>query len=123
MSAAEIQELVLLPGFSTAEKVTDVSGRGVGMDIVKTNIEKLNGTLSMHSEVGVGTTFTVRVPLTLAVIQGLVLRVHNNLLVVPLSSVTETLQLMPGDLRNVHGGRAIQLRGQVLPIVDLTELL
>ena len=123
LSTAELQELVLLPGFSTAEVVTDVSGRGVGMDIVKTNIEKLNGTLSMHSEVGVGTTFTIRVPLTLAVIQGLVLRVRESLLVVPLSSVTETLKLEAGQLRNVHGGGAIQLRGQVLPIVDLTELL
>lgn len=123
MSPAELQELVLLPGFSTAETVTDVSGRGVGMDIVKTNIEKLNGTLTMQSEVGVGTTFTVRVPLTLAVIQGLVLRVAKSLLVVPLSSVTETIKVEPEELRNVHGGQAIQLRGQVLPIVDLAALL
>lgn len=123
LSDQEAVELIWMPGFSTAEKVTDVSGRGVGTDIVKTNIENLNGSISVTSEVSVGSTFTVRVPLTLAVIQGLVLRVGETRLVLPLASVTETLSVRTKDLRNVHGGQAIQLRGDILPVVDLGKLL
>ncbi len=123
LGARETLDLIWMPGFTTAAEVTEVSGRGVGMDVVKTNIEKLNGTASLESEVGVGTTLTVRVPLTLAVIQGLALRVQQSRLVVPLSAVTETLQVHRSEIKRVHGGQAIQLRGKVLPVIDLAEVL
>ncbi len=123
LSDAEAIDLIWAPGFSTAREVTEVSGRGVGMDIVKTNIQKLNGTASVQSETGKGTEFAVRVPLTLAVIQSLVLRVGQSLLVMSISSVTETLNVSRQEIQSVGGTPAIQLRGDVLPIVDLAALL
>lgn len=114
--------LVFLPGFSTADKVTDVSGRGVGMDVVRTNINKLNGNISIDSTPGKGTKVEIRLPLTLAIIQGLVVRVGRELYVVPLSSVVETVRVEPGDVYTIQQREVIRLRDVVLPLVRLDRL-
>jgi len=114
--------LVFLPGFSTADKVTDVSGRGVGMDVVRTNINKLNGNISIDSTPGKGTKVEIRLPLTLAIIQGLVVRVGRELYVVPLSSVVETVRVEPGDVYTIQQKEVIRLRDVVLPLVRLDRL-
>ena len=122
LSDQEAIELIWEPGFSTAKKVTDVSGRGVGMDIVRTNIGKLNGRVSVQSVLGQGSTFEVRVPLTLAVIEGLVVRVGASVVVVPISSVTESLNVQDAEIRTVRGEQVLQVRGAVLPLINLVEL-
>ena len=114
--------LVFLPGFSTADKVTDVSGRGVGMDVVRTNINKLNGNISIDSIPGKGTKVEIRLPLTLAIIQGLVVRVGRELYVVPLSSVVETVKVEPGDVCTIQQREVMRFRDSVLPLVRLDRL-
>ena len=114
--------LVFLPGFSTADRVTDVSGRGVGMDVVRTNINKLNGSISIDSTPGKGTKVEIRLPLTLAIIQGLVVRVGRELYVVPLSSVVETVRVEPGDVYTIQQREVMRLRDVVLPLVRLDRL-
>ncbi|RKY58875.1 MAG: hypothetical protein DRP95_05545, partial [Candidatus Latescibacterota bacterium] len=114
--------LVFLPGFSTADRVTDVSGRGVGMDVVRTNISKLNGSISIDSTPGKGTKVEIRLPLTLAIIQGLVVRVGRELYVVPLSSVVETVRVEPGDVYTIQQREVMRLRDVVLPLVRLDRL-
>ncbi len=119
LTASEARDLLWAPGFSTAAEVTDVSGRGVGMDIVKTNIERLNGTLEVHSEVGGGTEFVVKLPLTLAIIQALLVKVADETYAVPIAAVTETLRLAPDSTAWVMGRESVQLRGTILPLLDL----
>jgi len=114
--------LVFLPGFSTADKVTDVSGRGVGMDVVRTNINKLNGNISIDSTPGKGTKVEIRLPLTLAIIQGLVVRVGRELYVVPLSSVVEAVKVEPGDVYTIQQREVMRFRDSVLPLVRLDRL-
>jgi len=114
--------LVFIPGFSTADRVTDVSGRGVGMDVVRTNINKLNGNISIDSTPGKGTKVEIRLPLTLAIIQGLVVRVGRELYVVPLSSVVETVRVEPGDVYTIQQREVMRLRDVVLPLVRLDRL-
>jgi len=115
--------LILLPGFSTKDEISSVSGRGVGMDVVKTNIEKLNGTILITSEPGRGSTFTISLPLTLAILPVLLLRLCNQSFAVPLSLVREILSISPDELQQVSGKATIVVRGEVLPVLPLARLI
>lgn len=117
----EIIDLIFTPGFSTAEQVTDVSGRGVGMDVVKKNILRLKGVFEVDSVFGGGTKFTMKLPLTLAIIQALLVRVKNELYSIPLDAVIESQRIATEDVRTVHGGEVITLRGQVVPLIRIGE--
>jgi len=117
----EIIELIFTPGFSTADQVTDVSGRGVGMDVVKKNILRLKGVFDVDSVQGEGTKFTMKLPLTLAIIQALLVRVADELYSIPLDSVIESQRIETADVRTVHGGEVITLRGQVVPLIRVGE--
>jgi two-component system chemotaxis sensor kinase CheA len=117
----EIMELIFAPGFSTAEVVTDVSGRGVGMEIVKKNISRLNGVFEVDSAIGKGTKFTIKLPLTLAIIQALLVRVADELYSIPLDSVVESQRINAADVRTVHGAEVITLRGHVVPLIRVGE--
>ena len=122
MSEAESLELIFAPGFSTAATVTDISGRGVGMDIVRTNVERLGGTVEVQSKMGEGSRFFLRLPLTLAIVQALLVRVGGGIFALPLSSVTETLRVPVTDIQRLQQQEAILLRGKVLPIVRCSSL-
>ncbi len=117
----ELSGLVVLPGFSTAKTVTSVSGRGVGMDVVKRGIEALRGSLEIDSKVGEGTTVTVRLPLTLAIIDGLLMAVGNGFFVLPLSSVEECIELSRADSEKSHGRDIAEVRGHAVPYVRLRK--
>ncbi|MBI3602819.1 MAG: chemotaxis protein CheA, partial [Nitrospirae bacterium] len=118
----QIWPLIFRPGFSTAEKVTDVSGRGVGMDVVKRNIEELGGTVTIKTEAGKGTTFTLKLPLTLAIIDGLTVRVGLETYIVPLLSVVESIQPQAASVKTVVGkGEVVNVRGTYHLVVRLAE--
>jgi len=121
LSDREIMELIFHPGFSTAEKVTDISGRGVGMDVVKKNITRLKGIFDIESVEGVGTTFTIKLPLTLAIIQALLVRVGGELYSIPLDSVIESQRVEMSEVRTVHGNEVITLRGTIVPLLRIGE--
>lgn len=115
-------DLIFLPGFSTAEKVTDISGRGVGMDIVQTNIQRVNGSIHIETAVGRGTTFQIVLPLTLAIVPTLLVKVASATFAIPLVMVLETLRLSPADIKTIRQKPVTLLRGSVLPLVNLREL-
>jgi two-component system, chemotaxis family, sensor kinase CheA len=117
----EIVELIFTPGFSTADVVSDVSGRGVGMDVVKRNITRLKGVFDVDTVPGQGTRFTIKLPLTLAIIQALLVRVAEELYAIPLDSVIESQRVEMGGVRTVHGNEVITLRGQVVPLLRIAE--
>jgi len=121
MSDAEAVKLIFKPGFSTAEMVTDISGRGVGMDIVRNHIEKLNGTIDVHAELGKGTTFRIKLPLTLAIISALLVGVSDQTLVVPMNSVLEIVRIRPETIQSVKGIPVVFLRDRVMPIIHLRD--
>ncbi|MCA8971482.1 MAG: chemotaxis protein CheW [Planctomycetes bacterium] len=127
LSERDACRLIFHPGFSTAERVTEVSGRGVGMDVVKSNIEKLGGTIEIESEVGVGTTITVIIPLTLAILASMVVNCGNNRYVIPQSSILEIVRIRPNQdnarMESVQGHEVLRLRGMLLPLVRLSEIL
>src|SRR5581483_10142214 len=116
-------ELIFAAGFSTAAKTTDVSGKGVGMDIVRANIEKLSGFVTIETAVGRGTRFLVKLPLTLAIIRALLVGLGGQKFAIPMATVMETLRFDAQDVRTVKTHEAIQLRGRILPLVSLRELL
>jgi len=122
LSDSEAIEMVFRPGVSTKQEVTDLSGRGVGMDIVRTNIERLNGSVEIHTEVGLGTTFELTLPLTLAIIPAMLVTTGGNVYAVPLSSVVEVHQLTGRQIQTVDGSEVIRLRDQVLPLLRLCSL-
>jgi two-component system, chemotaxis family, sensor kinase CheA len=122
MSEKEAVDLIFAPGLSTAEKLSDVSGRGVGMDVVRANVEKINGTVEVETRKGQGTTFTIRLPLTLAIVQALLVRVAGGIYALPIHSVTETLRIEPNQIHQVNHREAIVLREQVLPLVNLRHV-
>ncbi len=122
MSDMEAFMLIFKPGFSTAAKVTSVSGRGVGMDVVKTNIEKLNGMIEVDSIPGKGTTFKLKIPLTLAIIQALLVASQEDLFAVPLSNVIETVRIVEEDIYTVEGKSVLKLRNEVLPLVNMADI-
>ncbi len=121
MTTEELVNLIFLPGFSTAEKVTDVSGRGVGMDVVRTNINKINGTVEIRSQQGLGSTFVINLPLTIAIIQALMVAIGNEVYAVPLQSVVETVKISESDIRTLSGAEVLNLRNQVLPLLRLRD--
>jgi two-component system chemotaxis sensor kinase CheA len=115
--------LIFMPGFSMASKVSDVSGRGVGMDVVRTNIQKLNGSIDIHSQQGKGTTFIISLPLTLAILPVLLVKLGSQPFAVPLSMVREILPIDPAEVKEVGGRATMVVRGEVLPILPLNNLL
>lgn len=126
--AAQISEeaaikIIFLPGFSTAEVATELSGRGVGMDVVKTNISKLNGSIDVNTRKGLGTTFTIHIPLTLAIIQTLMVGIGEARYAIPLAPVEESIMIAPGDLSEVAGVQALVIRGKMCPLFNLAEIL
>ena len=123
MTDQEVFALIFEAGFSTAEQVTDVSGRGVGMDVVRRNIQALGGRIEIESMPGIGTRMTVRLPLTLAILDGMSVAVGEQTYILPLSYVMESLQPAPGDIKTLaNQGRVIQVRGEYLPVVVLHEI-
>jgi two-component system chemotaxis sensor kinase CheA len=123
LDEARCLELILLPGFTTKSEISAVSGRGVGMDVVKTNIQKLNGTVNIHSEVGKGSTFSISLPLTLAILPVLVLRLADQSFAVPLSMVREILPVTQGELQQISGKATMVVRGEVLPVLPLAQMI
>jgi len=120
MAEQEVWQLILAPGFSTADVVTDVSGRGVGMDVVKKNIESLSGRIEIESYQGLGTKMTIRLPLTLAILDGLSLRVGAETFIIPLTAIIESIQPKAEDVKTVAGqGEVVQVRGEYLPLTAL----
>ncbi|MDX2194101.1 MAG: chemotaxis protein CheA, partial [Gemmatimonadales bacterium] len=128
MADREIQALIFAPGFSTAEQVTNVSGRGVGMDVVKTNIEKIGGSVDVHSVPGEGTTLKIKIPLTLAIIPALTVATGGERFCIPQVSLVELVRVDPADgaqrgIERIHGAPVYRLRGQLLPLCDLADEL
>ena len=120
MSDEEVGMLIFAPGFSTAEQVTDVSGRGVGMDVVKRNIQEMGGHVEISSKQGKGTTIRILLPLTLAILDGMSVRVAEEVFILPLNAVMESLQPLAADLHPLAGGeRVLEVRGEYLPLVEL----
>jgi two-component system, chemotaxis family, sensor kinase CheA len=120
MPDSEVWQLIFAPGFSTAEVVTDVSGRGVGMDVVKRNIASMGGTVDIRSAKGHGTTISVSLPLTLAILDGMSVKVGDEIYILPLGYVVESLQPAAGDIKEISGrGRVVKVRGEYLPLVPL----
>ncbi len=122
MSDKEAFGLIFKPGFSTAAAVTSVSGRGVGMDVVKTNIEKLNGMIDIDSEIGVGTSMKLKIPLTLAIIQALLVGVQEEYYAIPLASVLETVRISKDEIYTVEGRSVMRLRDEVLSLVHIGDI-
>jgi two-component system chemotaxis sensor kinase CheA len=122
ISDRDALNLIFLPGFSTAGKVTNVSGRGVGLDVVKANITKLNGMIDVQSTLGQGTKFILKLPLTLAIIQGLLVDVCGEIFIIPLSSVIEVVRIPRSQVHSIKGREIIRLRDSVLPLVRLANI-
>jgi two-component system chemotaxis sensor kinase CheA len=123
ISDSEVWQMIYAPGFSTAVAVSDVSGRGVGMDVVKRDIESIGGRVEISSIEGAGSTFTIRLPLTLAILDGLSIAVGEQFYIVPLSFIIESLQPQPGDVKEISGhGRVLHVRGEYLPVIALHEV-
>ncbi|MEY4514334.1 MAG: hypothetical protein RLZZ450_6456 [Pseudomonadota bacterium] len=122
MSRDDVLNLIFLPGFSTTDRITDLSGRGVGMDVVKTNISKLGGVIDIRSEVGKGTSVNITLPITLAIISALIIRVGGQTYAIPLANVQEALLLDHRSIRTVEGREVMTLRGGTLPLCRIREL-
>jgi len=123
LDESQCLELIFLPGFSTKDEISSVSGRGVGMDVVKTNIQKLNGSININSLPGKGSVFTISLPLTLAILPVLILRLGDQSFAVPLSMVREILSVTPGQLQRISGRATMVVRGEVLPVLPLAQLI
>jgi len=123
MNQKEIIEMIMLPGFSTADKITHTSGRGVGMDVVKRNIEKINGSLEIETRQDVGTRIRIKIPLTLAIIPAMMIRCGGSHFTVPMSTIEETLRIDPGEIFTVDGSEVMHLHEEPLPLVRLADLL
>jgi two-component system chemotaxis sensor kinase CheA len=124
MAPADIHQLIFAPGFSTADQITEISGRGVGMDVVKRNIESLRGRIDIRTEQGQGTTFAIKLPLTLAILDGLLVKAGGERFVVPTFAIRESLRPAPSQIHTLQGQpRMIQVREELMPLVWLTDLL
>jgi two-component system chemotaxis sensor kinase CheA len=122
MTDEEVWSLIFAPGFSTADAVTDISGRGVGMDVVLSNVQSMNGRVTISSELGKGAQITISLPLTLAILDGLSVSVGDDKFIIPLNSIVESLQPTAGSLKTVGGKNLVQVRGDYIPIIPLFEL-
>jgi len=123
MADSDVWQLIFAPGFSTADVVTDVSGRGVGMDVVKRNITQMGGSVDIRSAKGFGTTISISLPLTLAILDGMSIRSGDEIYILPLSFVVESLQPAPEDVRDIAGrGRVLKVRGEYLPLIPLYQM-
>jgi len=123
LTETEAFNLIFAPGFSTATKVTNVSGRGVGMDVVRTNVSKLRGIINIESKVDVGTKIIIKLPLTLAIIAGMVVRTRSEMMVIPLSSVVEVLRVHTDEIYSVNSNEVIKVRDRVIPLIAIDKLL
>ncbi len=123
LSRQEILNLIFLPGFSTAEVVTNISGRGVGMDVVKTNVTKLRGIINVESTAGAGTKIIIKLPLTLAIIPGMIVKVKEQSIVIPLNTVLEVLRVHRENIYSINQKPVIKMRDSVLPLVSVEEIL
>jgi two-component system chemotaxis sensor kinase CheA len=123
MSEEDIYNLLFIPGFSTSDKVTDISGRGVGMDVVKRRVEELNGTIKIESKPGKGTRVIIRLPLTLAIIQSLLVKVSDEVYAIPLSNIEEIVKLEEAEIRTVKNAEVLYSRGRVIPLYRLSRVL
>ena len=121
MTSQEAFDLIFRPGFSTADEVTEISGRGVGLDVVHSVLMRMKGTVETETELGQGTTFRLKLPLTLAIIQALMFRIEHRLYAIPLNAVAEIARAWEGDLHHVDATEVLQLRNQVLPLVRIGE--
>jgi two-component system chemotaxis sensor kinase CheA len=121
LTDSEIFSLIMAPGFSTARQVTDVSGRGVGMDVVRRSVEALRGTIDIASKPGHGTSVTLRLPLTMAIIDGLLVRIEHAYFVLPLATTLECIELTPQDIERANGKHVANVRGEVIPYIRLRE--
>ncbi|MES2263100.1 MAG: chemotaxis protein CheA [Pseudomonadota bacterium] len=123
MPDADVWQLIFAPGFSTAEQITDVSGRGVGMDVVKRNITAMGGVVDIRSAKGFGTTISISLPLTLAILDGMSIRVGEEIYILPLGFVIESLQPVPDDVKEISGkGKVVKVRGEYLPLIPLYQM-
>ncbi|EKD40926.1 MAG: hypothetical protein ACD_74C00122G0002 [uncultured bacterium] len=123
LSDFELNNLIFLPGFSTADKITDVSGRGVGMDVVKKAVEKLRGKVEVQSQSGKGSLFVIRLPLTLAIIDGIIVRVGSERYIIPTIAIQESMHPEEKNYSTVHGrGENLLVRGDLVPIIRLYEI-
>ncbi|HHV72075.1 MAG TPA: chemotaxis protein CheA [Clostridia bacterium] len=123
LDESEILKLIFRPGFSTAQEITDISGRGVGLDVVKYKIESLGGEVELESRIGYGSTFTIRLPLTLAIIQALLVKSVNEIYAIPLAVIQETVSIREENIKRIQNHEVITLRGEVLPLFRLQNLL
>lgn len=123
LSNEEALYLIFAPGFSTREEVSELSGRGVGMDVVRTNVEAVGGSVSMSSVVGVGTTFTLKIPLSMSIIKGLMVESRQQRFIIPLDSIEETVKLRKENIRSYKKNLVADIRGEILPLLELSELL
>ena len=120
---ADAVRLIFLPGFSTAEQITDISGRGVGMDVVRSKIEALSGHVDVETHIDEGSIFKIKLPLTLAIIQAMLVRVQEEMYAIPLTSIDSTVNIEPTDIQTIQNKEVIVLRGEIIPIVRMEEAL
>ncbi len=123
ISKRDILNLIFTPGFSTSAKVTNVSGRGVGMDVVRTNILKLKGLIDIESELGVGSKFIIKLPLTLAIIHAILVKTGEEIYAIPLDSVVEVIRMNPNDIETINGKEIIRFRNSVIPLIRIEDVL
>ncbi len=123
LTTNDTYNLIFLPGFSTAEVVTNISGRGVGMDVVKTNVTKLRGLINVESKVGIGTKIIIKLPLTLAIIPGMIVKVNDQSMVIPLNSIIEVVRVHLDNINTISGREVIRMRDSVIPLIGVDELL
>ena len=121
MGPREMMNLIFLPGFSTADQVSDLSGRGVGMDVVRTNISRMNGSIELDSEPGIGSCVTIKLPLTVAIIQALMVEVECCTFAIPLASVIEAVKVTKEEIKTINGQAVLNLRERILPLLHLSE--
>lgn len=123
LTKQELLNLIFLPGFSTAKVVTNISGRGVGMDVVKTNVAKLRGIINIDSEVGTGTTINIRLPLTLAIIPGMIVEINEETIVIPLNSVIEVVRVHSDNIKSINEKEVIMMRDTIIPIFEISRMI
>ncbi len=123
LTDSEVNMLIFAAGFSTADKISDISGRGVGLDVVKTKIATLGGHVSVESEPGKGTKFSIQLPLTLSIISAMLVKLGTEKYAIPLSSIVETGIVRNEQIRKIHGNRMIEYRGSVIPLISLSQVL